>query len=102
MPHSTKKNICEVPVELNDIRQSLNKIEDTGLALDMLQKVEQLETTFKEKEETINNMKKNEERLKDLNQKLYVQVTAHSMTPQPKENVNYNDINAVQNIINHI
>ena len=102
MPHSNKKNICELPVELNDIRQSLNKIEDTGLALDMLQKVEQLETTFKEKEETINNMKKNEERLKDLNQKLYVQVTAHSMTPQPKENVNYNDINAVQNIINHI
>lgn len=102
MPHSNKKNICDVPVELNDIRQSLNKIEDTGLALDMLQKVEQLETTFKEKEETINNMKKNEERLKDLNQKLYVQVTAHSMTPQPKENVNYNDINPVQNIINHI
>lgn len=102
MPHSNKTNICDVPVELNDIRQSLNKIEDTGLALDMLQKVEQLETTFKEKEETINNMKKNEERLKDLNQKLYVQVTAHSMTPQPKENVNYNDINAVQNIINHI
>lgn len=102
MPHSNKKNICEVPVELNDIRQSLNKIEDTGLALDMLQKVEQLETTFKEKEETINNMKKNEERLKDLNQKLYVQVTAHSLTPQPKENVDYKDINAVQNIINHI
>lgn len=102
MPHSTNKNICEVPVELNDIRQSLNKIEDTGLALDMLQKVEQLETTFKEKEETINNMKKNEERLKDLNQKLYVQVTAHNLTSQPKETVDYNGINPVQNIINHI
>lgn len=102
MTGKVNHNKCEVPLELNDIRQSLDKISDTGLALDLLQKVEQLETTFKEKDQIINDMKENEERLKDLNQKLYVQVTAHSLTPKPNENVNYDGVDPVQNIIKHI
>lgn len=93
---------CETPIELNEIRQSLDKISDTGLALDLLQKIEVLETTFKERDEIANSMTKEAERLRDVNQRLYLQVTAHNLTPPPNSNVDYNGISNVQDIINHI
>lgn len=102
------KDFCETPVELNDIRQSLNRIEDTELALDILTNLEKLENFTNKQAEAVQASNDEAARLQRINQALMVRATATNTGVQTalanpnSTQVSYGEINPVQDIINRI
>lgn len=93
---------CETPVELNNIKEALNKIPDTQLALDILSNVESLANIQKLQTEALAKSESELKRIQDINQTLMIRATAINSTLPPSTNVNYNDIDPVQSIIDRI
>lgn len=93
---------CETPIELNSIKEALNKIPDTQLALDILTNLETLGTIYTQQAEAIAESESETKRLRDINQALMIRTTAMNSTLPPTTNVNYNEIDPVQSIIDRI
>lgn len=93
---------CETPIELNNIKESLNKIPDTALALDILANVEKLANIQKLQSEAIAKSNSELKRIQDINQTLMIRATAINSTLPPSTSVNYTDIDPVQSIIDRL
>lgn len=93
---------CETPIELNNIKEALNKIPDTALALDILTNLESLANIQKLQAESIAKSNSELKRIQDINQTLMIRATAINSTLPPSTNVSYNDIDPVQSIIDRI
>lgn len=93
---------CETPIELNSIKESLNKIPDTQLALDILANLEKLATIQKQQSDALAKSESELKRIQDVNQSLMIRATAINSTLPPSTGVNYNDIDPLQSIIDRI
>lgn len=108
MPQNKPSQYCETPVEINDIRKSLNKIEDTELALDILTSLEKLENFTKKQAEAVQTSTDESSRLQKINQALMVRATATNTGVQTalalptSTQTGFSEINPVQDIISRI
>ena len=98
----TTQNKCETPVELNNIKEALNKIPDTQLALDILTNLESLANIQKQQSDALAKSESELKRIQDVNQSLMLRATAINSTLPPSTSVTYNDIDPVQSIIDRI
>lgn len=98
----TTSNKCETPIELNNIKEALNKIPDTQLALDILTNLESLANIQKQQSDALAKSESELKRIQDVNQSLMLRATAINSTLPPSTSVNYNDIDPVQSIIDRI
>lgn len=99
MPNQNK---CETPIELNNIKEALNKIPDTQLALDILTNLESLANIQKQQSDALAKSESELKRIQDVNQSLMLRATAINSTLPPSTSVTYNDIDPVQSIIDRI
>lgn len=93
---------CETPIELNNIKESLNKIPDTALALDILTNLEAIDKFQKTQSEALSKSSSELKRIQDINQALMIRSTAINSTLPPSNVVDYNDIDPIQSIIDRI
>lgn len=92
---SKETNIC-----LDDIRLKLNKIEDTELALDILNNLENLSNQLADKSAVIAEKIAREQSLIQINNQLFAKVNAAIDKQPPDTTVDYNDIDRnLHNII---
>lgn len=92
----------ETIVEINSIKESLNKIPDTELALDILTNLESLSNKQSTISDQLKEMKAEKERLQTVNQALMLRAFANNSTTKPDDSISYNNINDVQSIIDRI
>lgn len=93
---------CETPVELNSIKESLNKIPDTQLALDILTNLETLGNVFTQQSEALSKSEDELKRIQGVNQALMIRATAMNSVLPPSSKVDYDDISSVQSIIDRL
>lgn len=93
---------CETPVELNNIKEALNKIPDTALALDILTNLESLANIQKLQSDALSKSESELKRIQDINQILMIRATAINSLQPPSTSVGYSDIDPVQSIIDRI
>lgn len=90
---------CSIRTELNDIRSTLDKIPDTALALDLLEKLENAQAFQESQSAELEKIRNDHENLKTLNQTLLLRVASHNTQLQPTTDVNYNEIDNTQTIL---
>lgn len=93
---------CETPAEFNTIKESLNKIPDTELALDILTNLESLVKLNADQSSALNKSNDELKRIQAINQALMIRATAVNSVIAPTTDVNYNSIDPVQSIIERI
>lgn len=104
----TTENKQETPIELNNIKQALNKITDTELALDILTNLESLSNFVNKQNDALSDSKSEVQRIQNINQALMLRATATNTGVQTaislpsSTSVDYDKIDSVQSIIDRI
>ena len=98
----------ETPIELNNIKQALNKITDTELALDILTNLESLSNFVNKQNDALSDSLSEVQRIQNINQALMLRATATNTGVQTaislpsSTSVDYDKIDSVQSIIDRI
>lgn len=88
---------------LDDIRQKLDKIQDTELALKILENLEKLDAALAEKTAIIAEKTTRESSLININNQLFAKVSSYNDREKPADKVDYTNIDRQLNdIINKI
>lgn len=95
-------DICDIPLELNTIKESLNKIPDTALALDILTALEKVDQQAKRQQEILDKNKEEADTLRKTNNALMIRATAQNSVLPPASTVDFNNISAQQSIIDRV
>lgn len=104
----TTENKQETPIELNNIKQALNKITDTELALDILTNLESLTNFVNKQNSALSDSLSEVQRIQNINQALMLRATATNTGVQTaislpsSTSVDYDKIDSVQSIIDRI
>lgn len=104
----TTENKQETPIELNNIKQSLNKITDTELALDILTNLESLTNFVNKQNNALSDSQSEVQRIQNINQALMLRATATNTGVQTaialpsSTSVDYDKIDSIQSIIDRI
>lgn len=104
----TTENKQETPIELNNIKQALNKITDTELALDILTNLESLSNFVNKQNSALSDSQSEVQRIQNINQALMLRATATNTGVQTaislpsSTSVDYDKIDSVQSIIDRI
>lgn len=104
----TTENKQETPIELNNIKQALNKITDTELALDILTNLESLSNFVNKQKDALSDSQSEVQRIQNINQALMLRATATNTGVQTaislpsSTSVDYDKIDSVQSIIDRI